>query len=292
MPDNGASTWRQLLDETADLLGDRNEARWLCEEASGLSGAEFLDELDAAVTQRMGLALQTMVGRRLGGEPIQYVLGHWSFRHVDLFVDPRVLIPRPETEIVAETALNFARSAHAKRNGRTVRVADLGTGSGAIGLALAQELPHVGIEVWITDVSRDALDVARANIAGIGRNSSNIRVAEGAWCAALPDDLRGDFDVIVSNPPYIAADDAELDRSVSDYEPHSALFAPADGLGDLFAIADQARTWLVPGGCVVLEIGYRQGVLVGDELRRLGYCDVEVRSDLAGLDRIVCGRTI
>lgn len=286
MTTDGASTWRELLAETTEILGDRNEARWLCEEASGLTGAEFLDEIDSPATQRMGLALQAMVGRRLSGEPLQYVIGHWPFRHLDLLVDRRVLIPRPETEIVAEVAIAFARAAHGRRDGRTVRVADLGTGSGAIGLAVAHELPITGVEVWITDASPDALDVARANIAGIGRNAANVRVALGDWCDALPDELRSSFDVIVANPPYIAIGDPEVEPSVTDHEPHSALFADGDGLGDVFTIIREARHWLVDGGVLVVEIGHRQGTVVGEELVRCGYSAVEIRPDLAGRDRV------
>lgn len=286
MNESDASTWRELLDETVALLGDRNEARWMCEEASGLDGSAFLDELDQPATQRMGLALQSMVGRRLAGEPLQYVLGHWPFRHIDLLVDSRVLIPRPETELVAEAVIVAARDAHSRRGERTVRIVDLGTGSGAIGLAVANELPHTGVEVWITDASSDALDVARANVAGIGRNATNVRVAQGDWCAALPDELRGCFDIIVSNPPYIDVDDAELEVSVRDHEPHTALFSSGNGLADIFAIAAQSRVWLSPGGRVVFEIGHRQGGAVRAELERLGYTDVEVKTDLAGCDRI------
>jgi len=287
-PDD-ASTWRELLAETTEILGDRNEARWLCEEASGLTADEFMGELDRPATQRMGLSLQAMVGRRLAGEPLQYVLGHWPFRHIDLLVDKRVLIPRPETEVVAEVALGFARNAHAIRGDRTVRIADLGTGSGAIGLAVANEMPTTGVEVWITDVSDDAIDVARANIAGIGRNAANVRVATGSWCDALPLELRASFDVVVANPPYISHDDPDLDSSVRDHEPHSALFAANDGLADVFDIATQAREWLAPFGSLVIEIGLRQGAAVRNELVRLGYGDVDIRRDLAGRDRIAVG---
>lgn len=283
---NDASTWRELLDETSSVVGDRTEARWLCEEAAGLYGDDFRVALDTAASQRMGLALQAMVGRRLAGEPLQYVLGHWPFRHIDLLVDRRVLIPRPETEVVAETALSFARQFHTMREGGPVRIADLGTGSGAIGLSIASEMPVSGVEVWITDASSDALDVARANIAGIGRNATNVRVALGHWCAALPDELRGDFHVIVANPPYIADDDTEIDDSVLANEPHGALFAKDNGLADIFEIASQARDWLVSNGRVVLEIGHRQGAAVSAELTSLGYGDIEIRTDLAGRDRI------
>lgn len=286
-----AASWRELWDESASVVGDRTVARWLCEEASGLAGEEFLEALDEAATMRMGLALQSMVGRVLAGEPVQYVIGHWPFRHVDLFVDRRVLIPRPETELVAETALGLARSWHRELAGSdTLVVADLGTGSGAIGLALAHELPNTGVEVWITDASADALDVARANIAGIGRNAANVRVAQGNWCDALPVERRGGIHVVVANPPYIDESDPEVDRSVREWEPASALFAADGGLADIAAIAHQAREWLVDGGWLVLEIGHRQGDAVRQILVDAGYGEVEIRLDLAQRDRIASAR--
>ncbi len=286
-----ASTWRQLWEETTDVVGDRAQARWLCEEASGLEGSDFMVALDEPATVRMGMSLQSMVGRLLAGEPLQYVLGRWPFRHVDLMVDSRVLIPRPETELVAETALHLARGVHGKLAGTaSLLVADLGTGSGAIGLALASELPITGVEVWITDISDDALDVARANIAGIGRNAANVRVAQGSWCDALPSHHRGAFHVIVSNPPYIAHDDAEIDDAVRNWEPATALFATDMGMSDIVTVAGQARDYLADGGWLVLEIGHRQGQSVRGVLNGLGYVDVEIRPDLAQRDRIAIAR--
>lgn len=286
-----ASIWRDLWDETAELLGDRTVARWLCEEASGLDGDDFLDSLDEPATMRMGLSLQAMVGRVLSGEPVQYVLGHWPFRHVDLLVDRRVLVPRPETELVAEAALELARAWHRELGASdTLVVADLGTGSGAIGLSLASELPITSVEVWITDVSTDALDVARANVAGIGRSAANVRVAHGSWCDALPDHRRGEFHVIVSNPPYVDASDPELESSVREWEPGGALFAADNGLADIATIARQACDWLAEGGWLVLEIGHRQGEAVRRILVGLGYADVDIRCDLAQRDRIAIAR--
>jgi release factor glutamine methyltransferase len=151
---------------------------------------------------------------------------------------------------------------------------------------VAHELPNTGVEVWLTDASSDALDVARANIAGIGRNAANVRTAQGEWFAALPAELRGAIDIVVSNPPYIAAGDPEIDASVLEHEPHVALFSQSDGLADIFAIADDARRWLSPTGSIVIEIGHRQGDAVRAELERLGYSNVAVRTDLAGRDRI------
>ena len=277
-------TWRQLWADTAKVLDDRPAARWLCETACGLDGDEFTAALDEAATERMVKHLDEMVGRYRSGEPLAYAMGRWTFRRVELMIDRRVLIPRPETELVAETAIELARRVSPRR------VADLGTGSGAIGLALADELPIDNTEVWLTDASADALDVARANAAGLGRSAANVRFAQGSWWSALPSELRGTFDVVVSNPPYIAVDDAEVDESVREWEPASALFAGADGLDDIRVIMKGAREWLKPGGWLVLEIGYRQGDAVLALAGELGFVNAEVRLDLASHPRIlICG---
>lgn len=279
--DDGRVTWRALLAETASRVGERPAARWLCEVASGADRVE--DVLDEAATQRMVAHLDAMIERYLAGEPLAYVLGRWSFRRLDLAVDRRVLIPRPETEIVAEIALARARSA-----APPITVADLGTGSGAIGLAVADELPVDGVTVWLTDASPDALDVARANLAGIGRRAANVRIAQGDWFDALPPGTQ--LDVAVANPPYVAVGTAAVDDSVRAWEPHSALFAGPDGLDDIRRIAVAAPRWLRPDGWLVLEIGADQGDAVVSLLDGLGYRDVEVAPDLAGRDRIGLGR--
>ena len=276
---DGTLPWRALWDETASLLGDRTVARWLCEEASGAEAGALLDEIDEPATERMVAHLDAMVARVRAGEPVQYVLGHWSFRRLDLMVDRRVLIPRPETEWVVERAIDIARAMP-----KPLRVADLGTGSGAIGLALAAELRHDDMEVWLTDASADALDVARANLAGIGRAASQVRIAQGSWCDALPDDQRRSFDLIVSNPPYVATAD-DVERVVRDWEPASALFAGDDGLDDIRIIAASSMEWLRPGGVLVIEIGSGQGETVSALLTAAGYVDVAVFPDLAGHDR-------
>jgi release factor glutamine methyltransferase len=286
-PDDPATdtvTWRQLWVETADAVGDRNRARWLCEVASAsVDGDEFLARLDEPATERMVSHLDMMVARYRTGEPLQYVLGEWSFRHITLSVDRRVLIPRPETELVAEIAIGLAARCEPTRT-----VADLGTGSGAIGLSMAYELPRRGTEVWITDASVDAIDVARANLAGIGPAAANVRVAQGSWFEALPNDVR--FDVIVSNPPYVAVGSPDLDVVVGDWEPASALFAGSDGLDDIRILAAGASDRLRPGGVLVLEIGADQGRAVDDMLRWAGFVDVEIRKDLSDRDRVAIGR--
>jgi release factor glutamine methyltransferase len=226
-----------------------------------------------------------MLARYASGEPLAYVLGRWSFRHVDLFVDSRVLIPRQETEVVAGVAIDLARAA-----GRPVTVADLGTGSGAIGLAMADELPVDGVTVWMIDDDPDALHVARANLAGIGRRGANVRIAKGSWFDALPAAVR--LDVAVANPPYIADESTLVDDSVREWEPHHALFAGPDGLDSIRRLVDDAPDRLRPGGWLVLEIGADQGTAVNELLAHRGYLEVEPRPDHAGRDRVAIGRWI
>ncbi len=285
-PADGTVTWRRLWDETARVVGGRAPARWLCEVASGADGDELRTILDEPATERMVAHLDAMLARWRAGEPLQYVLGRWGFRHLDLFVDRRVLIPRPETEQVVDVAL----AAVAERPGPLV-VVDLGTGSGAIGLALAAELGARAGTVWLTDASADALEIARANTAGIGRHASRVRIAAPAdWFDALPIELAGRIDLLVSNPPYVADDDPRLEPIVREWEPAAALFGGHDGLDALRTIAAAAPGWLAPGAVIVLEIGDGQGPAVEELLRDGGFLDVEVLPDLAGRDRVVVAR--
>jgi release factor glutamine methyltransferase len=278
------STWRTLWAETAANIGDRASARWLCEVAAGaIDGDDFTRMLETSPTARMVAHLDAMLARLAVGEPLQYVLGQWSFRHIDLAIDARVLIPRPETELVAEAAIE-----RALMFGPTRLVADLGTGSGAIGLSLAHELPLDGTTVWITDSSAPALDVARANTAGLGCAGRNVRIGIGSWFDALPVGER--FDVIVSNPPYIEVGSAAVAADVTEWEPASALFAGADGLDDIRSLVAGAPHRLASGGWLVLEIGSDQGDRVADLLGAGGYADIEILPDLSGRDRIAVGR--
>ena len=283
---SGHITWRELWKNTADILGDRAVARWLCETASGCDVNEFDSELNELVSARSGLHLDSMVRRVLDGEPVQYVMGRWAFRHLDLMVDPRVLIPRPETELIVDHVLTYLRSRPAPHV-----IADIGTGSGAIGLSLLHELPLHSADVWMTDVSPDAIDVARANAAGIGRPAARAKFAIGSWCDALPDDIRGSCDVVVSNPPYIAVNDSEVDPSVKNHEPHTALFAGNDGLADIRVITQQVSQWLAPGGMLIVEMGYTQADAVRDLFRRAGLANIETHVDLAGKPRFTAGYT-
>lgn len=276
-------TWAELLTETTELLDDPQHARWICETATSSTPDEFRAMLAQESTERAVAHLDAMVARARTGEPIQYVLGSWGFRHLDLAVDERVLIPRPETESLAELAIERACSFAPTRT-----VLDLGTGSGAIGLSMAHELAVDGTTVWLADVSADALAVARANLAGIGRGAGNVRVIEGSWFDAVPDGER--FDVIVSNPPYVATGSPDAAAIVTEWEPSSALFAGADGLDDLRYIVSESPHWLRPGGWLLVEHGFDQGAAVAALFHRAGFVDIETRSDLGGLDRIGLGR--
>jgi release factor glutamine methyltransferase len=221
-----------------------------------------------------------MVERRAAGEPLQYVLGRWGFRTLDVHVDSRVLIPRPETEIVVEHALGVIDTLDARL------AVDLGTGSGVIAMSLAVERPRLA--VWGTDASDAALDVARANLAGIGRAATRVRLERGDWFDALPQELAGTIDVIVSNPPYVAAGDP-LPPEVSDWEPLEALIAGPTGLEAIERILSAAPSWLRPTGAVVLEIGETQAEQALGLAAPL-FDATEVRVDLVGRPRVLVAR--
>jgi release factor glutamine methyltransferase len=294
----GAVSWRMLAAEAERRLAEAGvadpgsagvEARRIVERASGNEGAEYALGLDDPASERGVHFFDLMLERRVTGEPLQYVVGRWGFRTLDLLVDRRVLIPRPETEVVAGLALDELdrlRPFVAER-GRELVAVDLGTGSGAIGLALAAERERV--EVWLTDASDEALAVARANTVGLGRAAARVRIAEGEWFAALPVELAGAVDVVVSNPPYVATDD-DLPPVVRDWEPASALFAGADGLDDLRVLVAEAPRWLAPGGALVVELAPRQAPTVAGLALDHGFAEAEVRTDLTGRDRAVVAR--
>ena len=284
-------TWRTALTETraalqaAGAASPAVDARRLVERASGLDGGELVGHLDDVVPRRAGAHLAAMVERRAAGEPLQYVVGGWGFRRLDLLVDRRVLIPRPETEQVVEVAVGeLGRLA----GDGVSTVVDLGTGSGAIALSLAVEV--LTAHVWGTDASADALAVARANIAGIGRPGARVRLVEGDWFAALPPELAGAVDLVVANPPYVAAGD-ELPAEVADWEPVSALVAGPSGLEHLERIVAEAPCWLATPGALVVELAPHQAAAVAYVARHAGFAEVEVRPDLAGRDRMVVART-
>ena len=289
---DGTVAWRTLMAEAADALVEVGiasadvEARRIVEEASGREGTELHAHLDEPATVGGVAALDRMVERRRAGEPLQYVLGRWGFRTLDLMVDDRVLIPRPETEGVVDHVL-AELDRHVADDGGAPVVVDLGCGSGAIGLAVAAERPAT--EVHAVDVEPGAVAVARANLAGLGMAGSSVTLHEGSWYAPLPPDLAGRVAVVASNPPYVAASD-ELPYEVGGWEPAAALVPGPTGLEAIEVIVAEAATWLAPGGALVVEIGESQGEAVRAQAEAAGLVDVEVRPDLLGRDRALVAR--
>jgi len=222
-------------------------------------------------------AFEALVEARARGTPVAYLLGSRAFHRFELQVTPAVLIPRPETERLVELALERIPP------GQPCSIADLGTGSGAIALALALERPHA--RVLATDASEAALEVARANAARLG--AGNVLFAHGDWCAALGG---APFDLIASNPPYIAAGDPHLARGDLRFEPASALASGVDGLDAIRTIVAAAPAHLVPGGWLLLEHGWEQGAAVRALLSAHGFEAVTSARDLAGHERVSFGR--
>ncbi|MXZ98907.1 MAG: peptide chain release factor N(5)-glutamine methyltransferase [Acidimicrobiaceae bacterium] len=287
--------WGELLAEARQRLAASPavetpgvDARRIVEAASGVSPAEFESVLGEPATTLTAARFRSMLDRRDGGEPLQYVTGSWGFRTLDLMVDRRVLIPRPETEVVAGWAVDEAarRSAEEGRD-REVVVVDLGTGSGAIALSVAVECPQA--RVFATDVSVDALSVARANLAGLGRAAARVSLHEGDWFDAVPGALRGSVDVVVSNPPYIGAGE-ELPPVVADWEPPVALWSGPEGHEAVERVIGGASQWLGPGGALVLEVASHRAHETAHMVAETGFADVRMEQDLAGLERVVIGR--
>ena len=272
-----------LVAEVAAQVGSPAEARWIVEQAEATAG-------DGEVA---GVAA-SLAARRRRGEPLQYVLGTWPFRTLELAVDPRVLIPRPETESVVEVAL--AELAALCVVDRPAVVADLGTGSGAIALSLAAEgAAGGGVEVWATDRSADALAVAAANRAAVDLVTpgvaDRVHLVAGHWFAALPAGLAGRLSLVVSNPPYVSEEEFPgLDPVVRGWEPRGALVSAdgSDGTGgtaDIEAVVAAAPRWLGHPGVLVVEIAPHQEGAALRAARSAGFGSARVERDLAGRPR-------
>ncbi|MDO8954902.1 MAG: peptide chain release factor N(5)-glutamine methyltransferase [Gammaproteobacteria bacterium] len=223
-------------------------------------------------------AFLSLVDKRIAGQPIAYLLGNREFWSLSLEVNPKVLIPRPETELLVETALSLPLSEQAI-------IADLGTGSGAIALSLSVERPEW--EIYATDYASAALEVAELNAKRL--DLGTIHFLQGSWCQALPALL---FDAIISNPPYIDKEDPHLHEGDVRFEPRSALVADNKGLSDLDCIIKQARGYLKPGGYLLLEHGYNQAQAVVEIFADYGYQAIENRKDLAGVERVSLARIV
>jgi len=271
-----AGSVREALAGAADALAavgvetPRLDAELLLSEATGWDRARFAAEPETGVPAGAGRQFGEMVRRRLRREPVAYILGRKGFRHIELAVDRRVLIPRPETELLVELVLEIAPQ----------RVLDMGTGSGAVALAVADEMPTC--EVIATDTSAAALAVARANAERLGL-ADRVEFVE----AMLPADP-GELDLIVANLPYVAESEwGGLEPEVTQWEPRGALLAGPDGL-DVIRAAIPAAAAAAPS--LALEVGEGQAPAVSELLFEAGFAQVATRPDLAGIPRVVWGR--
>ena len=293
------TTFGALLRSVAATVGSAIEARWIVARAAGLDDGALLARLDDPVSTDAVNLTDEFVRRAHNGEPLQYVLGHWGFRQLEVGVDARALIPRPETEQVVGFALaeleRIASDApDAPDAPGPLVAADLGTGSGVIALSLAVEGPRA-LEVWATDQSSDSLELFIENLNVVARNrpdlAGRVHVSWGSWFDALPDVLVGRLHVVVANPPYVSAGEWELlEPVVRDHEPLSALVSGPTGLEDLELLVRSSLPWLAPGGAVVLELAPHQADEVAALARLVGFEDVEVRADLSGRARAVVAR--
>lgn len=274
----GAPTIREALD-AAQQVTSRIEARVLLREVLQQSDAWLLTHDDELLTAEQAQQYVALVVRRVAGEPVAYITGRREFHGREFAVNPSVLIPRPETELLVELALQRLSA------GTSARVLDLGAGSGCIGITIAAERPQT--QVMLVDASEAALEIARANAAQWA--PSNTTLLHSDWYSAVAAER---YDLIVANPPYVAEGDAHLQQGDLRFEPRSALAAGVDGLSDLSRIIAQAPQRLHAGGWLLLEHGFDQAVACAWLLEAAGFQDVFNAPDLAGVPRVSGGRTV
>lgn len=248
--------------------------------ATGWTREQLVAHPERSVGAAGVTAFEALTRQRREGAPIAYLIGHREFYGRDFEVSPSVLIPRPETELLVDLALQ--RLLPSPEGSAGMRVLDLGTGSGAIAVTLALERPSA--EVVASDVSALALECARTNADRLG---ANVRFVKGDWFTAL--DRTDRFELIVSNPPYIAATDPHLGSGDLRFEPAGALTDFADGLSALRRIIAEASCWLCVDGVLMLEHGHDQAVQVRRAMADAGYTDLFTARDLAGIERVTCG---
>jgi release factor glutamine methyltransferase len=273
-------------DELASEAASRRDAELLLRAATGWQRTFVLTHEEAPLTPEAERTFRDMIARRAQGEPVQYITGEQEFWGLALKVTPAVLIPRPETEHLIEAVLAFAS------RDTELQIADVGTGSGAIAIALAKELPRA--HILATDISEAALQIARENAA---RHNVAARI-QFVHCDLLPEGLANRIDIVVSNPPYIPETDCDLPegaegalaREVKDFEPAQALFAGPTGYEVYSRLLLSSGNVLKAGGILVLELGAGQAKYVCEMLR--GWTGVRVTRDLAGIERVVCAERV
>ena len=285
MPPSISAVLEATIARLASTASPRSDAEELVSRLLGLRRSELQLRAEREPTPEQCQRLEDWIERRVHGEPVQYITGRAAFRSLDLAVDRRVLIPRPETEVLVEAVLEVLRRERARWP--RPRVLDLGAGSGAVALAVASEWPDAAVTA--TDASEGALEVARANAESLGL-AGRVRFLAGDWFDAVAADER--FEVVVSNPPYVATGEWDLlPHDVRAHEPPTALFSGATGLEALREIVDLAPRHLVTGGLLALELAETRATEVAGWLD--GAADWEsarLLDDLAGRPRVVLAR--
>lgn len=270
LPATAIAAGSTLADVLRNAPLDALENRILLAHALDLTRVELITQSERVIDDQEAQRLTALFQRRLNGEPIAYITGQREFYGLSLHVSPDVLIPRPETELLVDLAIE-----HLPQHGR---VLDLGTGSGAIAVAIAHQRPDASVTAL--DASPAALEIARRNAE---RHGVRVRLLQSDWYGSLGND---NFDLIVSNPPYIRADDAHLTQGDLRFEPRGALTDHADGLSALRTIIAGAKTYLARGGWLLVEHGYDQALPARHLLAAQNFSEVQSWKDLAGIERV------
>jgi release factor glutamine methyltransferase len=236
---------------------------------------------------------QSLEAQRISGVPVAYLTGMKGFHGIELKINESVLIPRPETELLVDLALEEIKRIHANYPNQTIQILDLGTGSGAIALAIAHECATnkapINLSILGVDQSSDAIELARENAKALGLNHL-VEFLQSNWYDSIPDRYQTAFDVIVSNPPYIQKDDPHLQEGDLRFEPKAALTDDSDGLSCIREIVNHAQHYLMPGGLIALEHGYDQAATVATLLENHAFHDISALADLAGHLRVTLAR--
>ncbi|MFZ4145816.1 peptide chain release factor N(5)-glutamine methyltransferase [Enterobacter sp. 22146] len=267
---------RQAASELSASESPKRDAEILLEFVTGKARTYLLAFGETQLSAEQEAQLATLLARRKTGEPVAHLVGEREFWSLPLYVSPATLIPRPDTECLVEQALS-------RLPAQACRILDLGTGTGAIALALASERPDC--EVTAVDVMPDAVALAQRNVARLG--FPNVTVLQSSWFSALDNRT---FGMIVSNPPYIDEHDPHLTQGDVRFEPLTALVAANEGLADIMHIVTTSRQHLLPGGWLLVEHGWTQGDAVRDVFIAAGYRAVETCCDYGGNDRLTLGQ--
>ncbi len=289
----GPLSWRQALACAQEALerslggARRHEAIWLARASAERDSAAWWTGIDDVADPERLQKLASVLARRCSGEPLSYVLGRSSFCGLELKVGPGVLVPRPETEVVVEEVL--AQLATLGRPAAPLLVADLGTGSGAMALAVAAA--EVRAKVWAVERSEQARRWASRNIRAQDSLADRVTLLAGSWFGGLPEFLRGRLDLVMSNPPYVSAAEMEcLGAEVADWEPHEALAGGVSGLEPLEAIVAECPSWLARPGVLVVEVADSRGRESQALAVEAGASEAHIACDLAGRQRVLVAR--